>query len=156
MAKLKRNGRVRWSAWLGVRLREASNNPIRSSFRDVHDAYKQLRKVTDYPGAMSVLRDALKDQGVRFSESHLADKNIVRNDHYVVILRGSACDIIDRYFESVKGGTTRQVRSEIIGNRWRRWRHWWMVQLRSLWSSLHSVQTPNDTSSPTAGKERLK
>lgn len=68
--------------------------------REVNHPGLDLRKVYDYPSAMAVLVDALKNKGVRFDELSFKNGDITYLKENIVILRGAAYKLIDR---SLKG-----------------------------------------------------
>jgi hypothetical protein len=80
------------SAWLdlwgGKALYYTSNNSIRLALRPVEDSGFNLTEVADYPGAMPVLVEALKEKGVRFEELSFDDDEIIYLNQNVVVLRG--------------------------------------------------------------------
>ena len=101
--KPRRTRRVRCSAWLGdSSIGKSGDDPWRGSvtFREIDNTRSELGKVDDYPGAMAVLVDALKAKGVRPEEIRFEDADVVRNEHYIVVLRGDACKLLDRLNES--------------------------------------------------------
>jgi hypothetical protein len=70
----------------GRRMRvEPSNDAL--SVRSVDDTDSQLRKMEDYPGALAIVINALKQKGMRFAEESFKNGDISNDNYYAVTIR---------------------------------------------------------------------
>ena len=154
---------VRCSAWLGRRIlmlthslrggrRKPGDGSTRPLLGSVDDAGNNLGVVRNYPGAMSVLIDAMKKKGVRFDELSFEHGDITYQNQNVVVLRGAAYEVVHRAF---KGEPRRIPRKE----RWQGYlrgvrlclaRHLGCFKLSGEFKVVHKrASRPNESSSAT-------
>ena len=86
----------------------STDNSIRLALRPIKDSGFDLSEMADYPGAMPVLIEALKEKGVRLDELSFDDDEIVYLNQNVVILRGAALELVHRAFQSDEGSLSRE------------------------------------------------
>jgi hypothetical protein len=89
-------------------IRESCDNSARPTLGQINDLGDELREMANYRGVMAVIRDAAKKKNVRFDESDFPDGEIESLNNDVVIFRGSACEFLNRLFQSSERSVTRQ------------------------------------------------
>jgi hypothetical protein len=89
-------------------LGKPSNNSARPALRQIDNMSDELAEMYDYPGIMAIIRDAAKKKGMRFNEADFPDGEVESPNDYIAIFRGSACEFLDRLFESNKGSIARE------------------------------------------------
>lgn len=91
-------------------LNDSADHSLRAPLGLVNNLHYNLREVTNYPGVMPVLVNALKNKGVRFDELSFEDGEITYLNQNVVVLRGAAYEVVHRAFH---GGEHRLTRKQV-------------------------------------------
>lgn len=89
-------------------LNDSADNPLGAALGPVNNMHYNLTEVADYPGAMPVLIDALKKKGVWFDELSFDDGEITYLNQNVVVLRGTAYEVVHRAFHGGEHGLARK------------------------------------------------